>query len=97
MPHMNKKSSARNGKLVQTKTKPKMNSKWIGKTLYQKKNPIQNCKTVKIRGKLLRVNKTPLARKRIFVQTPFSHSTLNLERKITPKNHSLFAALLVSA
>ena len=35
--------------------------------------------------------KKPLARKRIFVQTPFSHSTLNLERKnFTPRNHSLF-------
>ena len=27
------------------------------------------------------VNKKPLARKRIFVQTPISHSTLKLERK----------------
>ena len=27
------------------------------------------------------VNKKPLTRKRIFVQTPFSHYTLNLERK----------------
>ena len=38
-------------------------------------------KTVKIKVKLPRVNKKPLARNRIFVQTPFSHSTLNLERK----------------
>ena len=46
------------------------------------KNPIQKIeKTVKIRVKLQHVNKKPLARKRIFVQTPFSHSTLNLERK----------------
>ena len=36
-------------------------------------------KTVKIKVKLPNVNKNPLARKRIFVQTPFSHSTLNLE------------------
>ena len=57
------------------------------------KNPIQkNEKTVKIKVKLPHVNKKPLARKRIFVQTPFSHSTLNLERKnFTPKNHSLFS------
>ena len=35
--------------------------------------------------------KKPQARKRIFVQTPFSQSTLNLERKkFTPQNHSLF-------
>ena len=31
--------------------------------------------------KLPHVNKNPLARNRIFVQTPFSHSTLYLERK----------------
>ena len=38
-------------------------------------------KTVKIKVNLPHVNKKPLAGKRIFVQTPFSHSTLNLERK----------------
>ena len=37
----------------------------------------------------------PLARKRIFVQTPFSHSTLKLEQKnFTPQNHSLFRSTL---
>ena len=56
------------------------------------KNPIQKFeKTVKIKVKLPHVNKKPLARKRIFIQTPFSHSTLKLEQKIfTPQNHSLF-------
>ena len=56
------------------------------------KNAIQKIeKTVKIRVKLPHVNKKPLARNRIFVQTPFSHSTLKLERKkITPQNQSLF-------
>ena len=50
------------------------------------KNPIQKIeKTVKINVKLPHVNKKPLARKRIFVQTPFSHSTLTLERK---RNHA---------
>ena len=45
----------------------------------------------KIKVKMPHVNKKPLARKRIFVQTPFSHSTLNLERKnFTPQNYSLF-------
>ena len=56
------------------------------------KNPIQKIeKTEKIKVKLPHVNKKPLARKRIFVQTLFSHSILNLERKnFTPQNHSLF-------
>ena len=60
------------------------------------KNPIQKIekKTVKIKVKFPHVNK---ARNRIFVQTPFSHSTLNLERKnFTPQNHSLSAPLPVS-
>ena len=49
---------------------------------YLEKNPIQKIeKTVKIRVKLPHVNKKPLPRNRIFVQTPFSHSTLKLERK----------------
>ena len=37
------------------------------------------------RVKLPHVNKKPLPRNRIFVQTPFSHSTLKLERE---KNHA---------
>ena len=41
------------------------------------KNPnIKTEKTVKIKLKLPNVNKKPLARKQIFVQTPFSHSNL---------------------
>ena len=45
-----------------------------------RKNPIEkkNEKTAKLKLKLPHVNKKPLARKRIFVQTPFSHSTLKL-------------------
>ena len=56
------------------------------------KNPIQKIeKTVKIKANLPHVNKKPLPRKRIFVQTPFSHSTSKLERKkFTPHNYSLF-------
>ena len=51
-----------------------MNYKWIGKTIYKKW--IQKIKkTVKIKVKLQHVNKKPLARKRVFVQTPFSYST----------------------
>ena len=38
-------------------------------------------KKQKIKVKLPHVNKKPPARKRIFVQTLFSHSTLNLEQK----------------
>ena len=45
-------------------------------------------KTVNIRVKLPHVNKEPLPRNHFF-QTPFSHSTLKLERKkLTPQNHS---------
>ena len=56
-----------------------------------RKKPIQKIeKTVKIKVKLPHVNKKPLARNRIFVQTPFSHSTLDLERKkFTPLAFSL--------
>ena len=44
-------------------------------------NPIQKIeKRVKIEVKLPHVNKKPLARNRIFVQAPFSHSALKLER-----------------
>ena len=54
-------------------------------------NPIQKNEGVKIKVKLPHVNKKPLARNRIFVQTPFSHFTLNLEQKnFTPQNYSLF-------
>ena len=50
-------------------------------------------KKLKINVKMPRVNKNPLARKRIFVQTPFSHSTLKLEQKnFTPRNQLLFGS-----
>ena len=60
------------------------------------KNPIQKIeKTVKIRVKLPHVNKKKrLPRNRVFVQTPYSHSTLKLDRKnLTPQNHSLFRSI----
>ena len=66
---------------------------------YLEENPIQKIKkTVKIRVKLPHVNKKPLPRNRIFVQTLFSNSTLKLEqtnsrRKIT----RFFAPFPVSA
>ena len=43
------------------------------------KNLIQKIEKIKL--KLPHVNKKSLARKRIFVQTRFSHSILKLERK----------------
>ena len=62
----------------------------LGKPFRKKSDP-KNRKTEKIKAKLPHVNKKSLARKRIFVQTPFSHSTLKLQRKkFTPQNHSLF-------
>ena len=50
---------------------------------FRKKSDQKNRKKnrKKITAKLPHVNKKPLARKRFFVQTPFSHSTLNLQRK----------------
>ena len=66
--------------LTKQKTRPRTDYEWIGKPF--RKNPIQNLKkNSKIKVKLPHVNKKPLAKKRIFVQTPFSHSTLNLKRK----------------
>ena len=60
----------------------------LGKPFRKKSDSKNRKKTVKIRVKLPNVNKKPLPRKRIFVQTPFSHSTLKLERKkFTPQNH----------
>ena len=60
---------------------------------FRKKSDPKNRKkkTVKNQVKLPHVNKKPLPIKRIFVQTPYSHSTLNLEQKnFTPQNQSLF-------
>ena len=60
----------------------------------EKTDPKNLKKPVKIKVKLPHVNKKPLPRKRIFVQTPFSHYTLKLERKkYTPQNHSLFRSI----
>ena len=63
----------------------------LGKPFRKKFDPKNRKKTVKIKVKLPHVNKKPLARKRIFVQTPFPHSNLNLKRKnFTSQNHSVF-------
>ena len=64
---------------------------WLEKP-FRKKSDYKNWKkTVKIKVKLPHVNKKPLARKRIFVQTPFSHSTLNLERKMFTRKPLAFS------
>ena len=68
------------------------------KQFRKKSDPKKNEKTVNIKVKLPHVNKKPLARKRIFVQTPFSHSTLNLEQKNSRRQTTrFFAPLPVSA
>ena len=69
----------------------------LGKPFRKKSDSKNQKKTAKITVKLPHVNKTPLAREQIFVQTPFSHSTLKLERKnFTPQNHSLFCSISCS-
>ena len=56
--------------------------------------PLRVVKTVRIKVKLPHVSKKPQAKKEFFVQTPFSISTLKLERtNFTPQNHSLFDPL----
>ena len=66
----------------------------LGKTI-QKIRHKKIEKTVKTKLKFPHVNKTkPLARKQIFVQTPFTHSTLKLEEKyFMPQNRSLFRSI----
>ena len=77
-----------------------MKNEWIGKTILKKKiRSKKSKKNSKNQSENAACEHKPPARKRIFVQTPFSHSTLNLEQKnFTPQNHSLlFAPLPVSA
>ena len=52
-----------------------MNHEKIGKIIEKKIRSKKLKKTVKIKVKHPHVNKKPLARKRIFVQTPFSFSS----------------------
>ena len=91
MPHVNKKTTSEKWKFSSNN---KQGLEWtmngLGKPF--RKNPIQRIEnnTVKITAKLPHVNKKHLARKRNFVQTPFSHSTFKIERKnFTPQNQSL--------
>ena len=76
MPHVNRKPQREMDIYFKQKTRPRMNYKWMGKNTIQKIE-----KTEKNKVKLPHVNKKRLARKRIPVQTPFSHSTLNYSEK----------------
>ena len=89
MPPVNRKPLTRKGNFVQTKKlglESTMNR--LGKP-FRKKNP-----SSKKQNEIAACeHKKSQARKRIFVQTPFSYSTLKLERKnFTPQNHSLFCS-----
>ena len=58
---------------------------------FRKKSDPKNRKNSKNQSEIAACEQKPLARKRIFVQTPFSHSNLKFQRKtIKPQNHSLF-------
>ena len=81
MPHVNKKTTSEKWKFNSNK-KLGLEWLWMDWENYLDKNPIRKIeKTVKFRVKLPHVNKKQLPRNRIFVQTPFSQSTLKLERK----------------
>ena len=57
------------------------------------RNQIQKFeKTVKTKVKLPQLNKKPQARKRFFVQTTFSHSTLKIEQKNSRRKTICFFA-----
>ena len=93
-----KKPLARNENLIKTKkTRPRMAVNGLGKP-FRKQIRFEKLKKVKIRVKLQNANKKLLPRNRIFVQTPFSHSTRKIERKNSRrKTTRLFALFPVSA
>ena len=65
---------------LKQKTWPRMNYEWNGKTILKKSDPKNRKKNSKNQSEIATSEK-PLSRKRIFVQTPFSDSTLKLEQK----------------
>ena len=80
-PHVNKKPIEINWNFFQTK---KIGLEWTMNELEKpfRKNPLQKIgEIVKIKVKLPHVNKKLLARKLIFVQTPFSHYFKNRAKK----------------
>ena len=74
------------------KNRPRTDYEWIAKTIWKKILSKKIEKRVKTKVKLPHVNKKLLARKRIFVQTPFSHTTLKLERKNSRRKTTRFFA-----
>ena len=78
MPHVNKKNTSEKEKFKQ-KTRPRKNYEWIKRNTFEKIRSKNSKKTVKIKVKLPHVIKKPQARKRNFVETTFSHSTLKSE------------------
>ena len=58
---------------------------------YRKKIRSKNSNNSKNQSEIAACEKKPLPRNRIFVQTPFSHYNLKLEReKFPPQSHLLF-------
>ena len=76
--------------LFKQKTRPRMNYEWILEKKLIQKIEIK----VNIKLKMPHVNIKPLARKRIFVQTPFYHATNKLEQKSARRKTTLFFAPL---
>ena len=99
LPHVKRKTNSEKYKFGSNKKKYDLNELWMDWAKHLEKNRSKNSKkAVKIKMKLPHVNKKPPARKRIFVQTPFSHSTLKLERKNSRrKTTRFFAPFPVSA
>ena len=65
----------------------------LGKPFRKKSSPKNRKKTVKNQSEIAACEPKPLPTKRIFVQKPYSQSTLILEQKnFTPQNHSLFGS-----
>ena len=99
MPHMNRKTTSEKWKFNPSK---KLGLEWavngLGKPFRKKFDPKNRKNSKKQSVKLPHVNKKPLPRNRIFVQTPFLHSTLKLEQKKSRrKTTRLFAPFPVSA
>ena len=83
------KTTSEKEKFGWKKTRPRINHEKIGKTT-SKKVRSNNWKNSKNQSEIAACEqKKPLARKQMFVQTPFSHSTWKLKQKhFTPQNHS---------
>ena len=107
LPHVNKKPVARKRILAQTPfflyLKIRAEKFHAAKPLafllhfpfrrYQNHYSNLTSKIMKMCEQILKKDSAP-PRKRIFVQKPFSHSTLKIERnRFTPQNHSIFRSI----